>query len=294
MQKSVSIPKSPALVLRVQDGMQLMKLRLSSLVVFSAMMGFLLAPGDINWLHFFILLAGGILVTGSANGFNQVIERDTDRLMDRTRNRPLADNRMPVSEALWICTIAGSVGIFMLTWLNVLSGFLGLLSILLYTLAYTPLKKKTPFAVFVGAIPGAIPPMLGWVAATGSIGITGWLLFSIQFLWQFPHFWAIAWVLNDDYKKGGFNLLPTGNRDKGSALQSLLYTLSLLPLGIMPYVLGVTGLTSAVLITIVSIYFLYKAYKLFRNCDMAAARSLMFASFIYLPAVQILLVLNRM
>jgi len=177
--------------------------------------------------------------------------------------------------------------------MNALSGILGILAIILYTLVYTPLKRKTPFAVFVGAVPGAIPPMLGWVAATGSIGLQGWLLFSIQFLWQFPHFWAIAWVLDDDYKKAGFNLLPTGNRDKGSALQALLYTLSLIPIAVMPCVFHLSGWISLSAILLVSFYFLYQAFKLYKNCDMASARSLMYGSFIYLPVVFIALVLDK-
>jgi heme o synthase len=214
--------------------------------------------------------------------------------MARTLMRPLPDNRMSIFEAIVVCSVFGIAGVFILSYyMNALSGILGMLAIILYTLVYTPLKRKTPFAVFVGAVPGAIPPMLGWVAATGTIGLQGWLLFSIQFLWQFPHFWAIAWVLDDDYKKAGFNLLPTGNRDKGSALQALLYTLSLIPIAVMPYVFNLSGWISLTAILLVSFYFLFQAFKLYKNCDMASARSLMYGSFIYLPVVFIALVLDK-
>lgn len=294
MDKVVTLEKPFSLSVKMQDYAQLTKMRLASLVVFSASMAFMLAPGEINFTKMWLLTLGGFLVTGSANGFNQILERELDKLMARTLMRPLPDSRMSVTEALVVCSVFGIVGVFILSYyMNALSGILGILAIVLYTLVYTPLKRKTPFAVFVGAVPGAIPPMLGWVAATGSIGLQGWLLFSIQFLWQFPHFWAIAWVLDDDYKKAGFNLLPTGNRDKGSALQALLYTLSLIPIGVMPYVFQLSGWISLVAILLVSFYFLFQAWKLYKNCDMATARRLMYGSFIYLPVVFIALVLDK-
>jgi heme o synthase len=294
MEKSITLEKPGSMISKLQDYAQLTKLRLASLVVFSAAMAFLIAPGDINWSKFLLLIVGGFLVTGSANGFNQIIERDLDKLMTRTFNRPLPDSRITVGEAFAICAVMGASGVFILTlYMNILSGILGFIAILLYTFAYTPLKRKTPFAVFVGAIPGAIPPMLGWAAATGSLGIEAWTLFTIQFLWQFPHFWAIAWVLDEDYKKAGFNLLPSGQRDKASAFQALLYSLVLIPVGVMPYVFQMSGWISAIVISAVSIYFFLKAYKLYINCDEASARSLMFGSFIYLPVVLISLVLDK-
>jgi len=263
-------------------------------VVFSAAMSFLLAPGEIVWSKFFLLIIGGFLVTGSANGFNQIIERELDKLMDRTMNRPLPDLRITVAEAFAVCIVLGTAGVFILTYyMNITSGVLGLVSILLYVGVYTPLKRVTPFAVFVGAIPGAIPPMLGWVAATNNLGLMACLLFSIQFLWQFPHFWAIAWVLDDDYKKAGFNLLPTGKRDKGSAMQALLYTICLIPIGIMPFVFHLSGWISMIVILAVSFYFLYKAYCLYRDCTIQSARSLMYASFLYLPIVLISMVIDK-
>ena len=279
---------------KVHDYAQLTKMRLASLVVFSAGIAFLLAPGEVHAFKLVMLIIGGFLVTGSANGFNQVIERELDKLMTRTMSRPLPDQRMSVSEALFVCVLLGISGVFILTYfMNFTSGILGFLAIILYTLVYTPLKRKTPFAVFVGAIPGAIPPMLGWVAATGNLGIVAWTLFSIQFLWQFPHFWAIAWVMDDDYKKAGFNLLPTGRRDKGSALQALIYTLSLIPVGVMPFVFHISGWMSMIVVLMVTLFFLQRAYLLYKNCDVDSARKLMYGSFLYLPVVLIALLLDK-
>lgn len=295
MEKTVVLEKPFNIVSRLQDYVQLTKLRLASLVVFSAAMSFLLAPVEIIWSKFIYLILGGFFITGSANGFNQIIERELDKLMDRTMNRPLPDSRITVTEAFAVCLLLGVAGVFILTfYMNVTCGILGLLAILLYTVVYTPLKRITPFAVFVGAIPGAIPPMLGWVAATNNLGLIAWLLFSIQFLWQFPHFWAIAWVLDDDYKKAGFNLLPTGKRDKGSAMQALLYTICLVPVGLMPFIFHLSGWISMIVITSISIYFLFRAYQLYKECSIEAARSLMYASFLYLPIVLIAMVIDKM
>ncbi len=294
MQKTVILEKPSYIFSRLQDYVQLTKLRLASLVVFSAATSFLLAPGEIVWSKLLYLVLGGFFVTGSANGFNQIIERDLDKLMNRTLNRPLPDSRISVAEAFFVCTILGALGVFILTfYMNLTSGILGLLAIVLYTAVYTPLKRITPFAVFVGAIPGAIPPMLGWVAATNNLGLIAWLLFSIQFLWQFPHFWAIAWVLDDDYKKAGFNLLPSGKRDKSSAMQALLYTICLVPVGIMPFIFHLSGWISMIVITSVTVFFLIKAFRLYKDCTIESAKSLMYASFLYLPVVLIALVLDK-
>ena len=294
MEQQALLNKPNLLAIKISDYAQFSKLRLAGLVVFSAAMAFLTAPEAVNWTKFILLIIGGFLTTASANGFNQVIERDLDKLMDRTALRPIPDGRMSVQEGLLIGVISGVLGVFILSqYLNFTCGVLGLLSIILYTLAYTPMKRRSPFAVFVGAIPGAIPPLLGWVAATGGFGMGAWLLFSIQFLWQFPHFWAIAWVLDDDYKKAGFKMLPTGERDKDSAFQALLYTFSLLPLGFMPYIFGLSGWVSVLVIMSVSFYFLWLAFQLFIKSDIASARKLMFGSFIYLPVVQIVLVFDK-
>lgn len=294
MDQQIFLERPNTLTAKISDYATFGKMRLASLVVFSAAMAFLTAPGPINWISFLMLIIGGVFTTASANGFNQVIERDLDKLMSRTSTRPIPEGRMSVQEGWIAASVFGIIGVFMLTYfLNVTCGILGLLSIILYTLAYTPMKRRSPFAVFVGAIPGAIPPLLGWVAATGEFGIGAWLLFSIQFLWQFPHFWAIAWVLDDDYKKAGFKMLPSGERNTDSARQALLYTVSLLPLAVMPYIFGITSWIAVVMMMAVSIYFLVLAYRLYLRCDMDSARKLMFGSFVYLPIVQIAMVIDK-
>jgi protoheme IX farnesyltransferase len=279
---------------KIRDYSQLTKMRLATLVVFSAAMAFMTAPGDVDFVKMCWLILGGFLVTGSANGFNQVMERELDKLMDRTKSRPLPAIRMGINEALIVCVVTGIIGVFILGYFtNLASAVLGLLAILLYTLAYTPMKRKSPIAVFIGAVPGAIPPLLGWVAATGNFNTAALLLFAIQFLWQFPHFWAIAWVMDDDYKKAGFNLLPTGKRDKGSAMQTVLYTISLIPVAVMPWVFNISGWLSLVLMLAVTFYFLFQAIQLYRDCTVESARKLMYGSFFYLPVVQIAMVIDK-
>jgi heme o synthase len=293
-ENTLPAPNTLELKQKLRDYSQLTKMRLATLVVFSAAMAFMTAPGDVDFVKMGWLVLGGFLVTGSANGFNQVMERELDKLMDRTKTRPLPSNRMGVNEALLVCIITGVVGVFILWYYtNLASAILGLLAILLYTLVYTPMKRKSPIAVFIGAIPGAIPPLLGWIAATGNFNTAALLLFAIQFLWQFPHFWAIAWVLDDDYKKAGFNLLPTGKRDKGSAMQTVLYTISLIPVAVMPWVFGVSGWLSLILMLAVTFYFLFQAIQLYRDCSIESARKLMYGSFFYLPVVQIAMVIDK-
>jgi protoheme IX farnesyltransferase len=293
-ENTLPAPNTLELKQKLRDYSQLTKMRLATLVVFSAAMAFMTAPGDVDFVKMGWLVLGGFLVTGSANGFNQVMERELDKLMDRTKTRPLPSNRMGVNEALLVCIFTGVVGVFILWYYtNLASAILGLLAILLYTLVYTPMKRKSPIAVFIGAVPGAIPPLLGWIAATGNFNTAALLLFAIQFLWQFPHFWAIAWVLDDDYKKAGFNLLPTGKRDKGSAMQTVLYTISLIPVAVMPWVFGVSGWLSLVLMLAVTFYFLFQAVQLYRDCSIESARKLMYGSFFYLPVVQIAMVIDK-
>lgn len=296
MENGIAINTSPTIASKVADYAALTKMKLSFLVVFSAAMAFIMgSAGDVNWSKFLLLIAGGFLVTGAANAFNQVIEKDLDKLMDRTRNRPLADGRMGVVEALIVSSLFALSGLAILfTFMNMASGILGLIAIISYTIIYTPLKRITPFAVFVGAFPGAIPPLLGWVAATNSFSTEAWVLFSIQFIWQFPHFWAIAWVLDDDYKKAGFELLPSkGGRDKSSAFQTFIYAFSLIPVGIIPYFFELSGVVSMIVLVVAGIYFTILAWKLYQNCSMEAARKLMFGSFIYLPVVQIIMMLDK-
>lgn len=295
MDQSYLFQKPRLTSLKISDYAQLSKLRLSFLVVFSAALSFMTAPGAIDWMRLFWLVFGGFLTTASANGFNQVIERDLDKLMDRTSGRPLPDARMTVKEAIIVGLLCGVSGVFILgTQINIESGILGLVSVILYTMAYTPMKRISSFSVFVGAIPGAIPPLLGWVAATGSFGMGAWVLFSIQFLWQFPHFWSIAWVLDDDYRKAGFKMLPSGQRNKDSAYQALLYSISLIPLGIMPYLFGISGLTSAVSLVVAAILFSLLSWRLFMRLDIPSARKLMFGSFVYLPLVQLIIYIDKM
>jgi protoheme IX farnesyltransferase len=288
---------------KVSDYIAFIKLRLSFLVVLSAAISFVIGSHighplvGLDWTRLGWLVLGGFLVTGSSNGFNQVIERDLDGLMSRTQNRPLPRHRMGVTEALVLAATTGLAGILILWFfLNPLSGILGFLALLLYTLVYTPLKRKTPFAVFVGAFPGAIPPMLGYVASTkglGHIDIYALVLFAVQFIWQFPHFWAIAWVLDEDYKKAGFRMLPSGGRDKATAFQVLVYTLFLLPISLFPVFFRMSGTLSAVLIVAAGIVFCYQAIRLFKECTVKAAQQLMFGSFFYLPVVQLAVMLGN-
>ena len=269
------------------------------LVVFSAVIGFVISsrePG-IDWVKFILLIVGGFLVTGSSNGFNQIVEKDLDKLMTRTATRPLPQGRMTMNEAYTLAFVMGITGVLILwIFMNPLSGILGFFALVFYAMLYTPLKQKTPFAVFVGAFPGAIPPLLGCVAATdgfGNISIYAWLLFSIQFMWQFPHFWAIAWVLDDDYKKAGFNMLPSaGGRNKATAFQVLTYTLFLLPISLSPIYFKMSGNISGIIITACGIYFAYQAYTLYKDCSIKSAQKLMFGSFIYLPVVQLAIMLG--
>ena len=241
-------------------------------------------------------MLGGFLVTGASNGFNQILERDTDKMMSRTSNRPLPQERISLTEAYLLASVMAILGIAILWYyMNPLSGILGLTALLIYVLIYTPLKKITPFAVFVGAFPGAIPPLLGWVAATNNLSVEGWILFAIQFIWQFPHFWAIAWVLNEDYLKAGFKMLPSeGGRNKNSAFQVLFYSLGLIPISLLPLVFKMTGSIAGVVILICGILFAIRAYRLYKSCSVEAASKLMFASFIYLPVVQIAILLDKL
>jgi protoheme IX farnesyltransferase len=295
MNKQLVLNHQTNLMSKITAYIQLMKLRLSALVVFSAFIGFLLGTsGDVEWLKLLMLSLGGLLVTGSANAFNQVIEKDLDKLMDRTAGRPLPQARVTPGEAIIVAAASGIIGSLILTiFLNPASGLLGIIATILYAAVYTPMKTMTPFAVFIGAFPGAIPPLLGWVAATGTFSTEGWVLFGIQFIWQFPHFWSIAWVLDDDYKKAGFSLLPSkAGRDKASAFQIFVYSFSLIPLGLLPYIFGMTGKLGVGLIAIAGLYITILSLRLYNNLDITSAKKVMFGSFIYLPAVLISLLID--
>lgn len=276
--------------------MQLLKLRLSWLVVFSALTSFFMGTQSFDWYTPILLTLGGFLVTGASNAFNQIIERDLDKLMSRTENRPMPQGRLSHTEALIFSAITGALGIWLLwKFMNPLSGILGLIALLSYVVIYTPLKRVTPFAVFVGAFPGAIPPMLGWVAATGEIGIQGLILFAVQFIWQFPHFWSLAWVMHDDYQKAGFDMLPAADgRSKTSALQILIYTAGLVPIGLLPLMFRMISPVAVVIITISGIFFLMRAIHLHRTLEISDARKVMFGSFIYLPVVQLAMMFDNL
>ncbi len=275
----------------------LLKPRLSFLVTFSAAFGYLLAlNGDVNWLTLIALSVGGFLISGASVIINQVIEKDLDKKMSRTFMRPLPSANVSTSEAIYFGFFVGMLGLTLLmVFTNFLTAFLALTSVFLYGFIYTPLKRVGPIAVIVGAIPGALPPLLGWVAATGQLGFEAFVVFTIQFVWQFPHFWAIAWVMDDDYKKAGFRLLPSkAGRSFNSALQIMLGALFLVPVGLIPYQLGITGFTSMVVATVAAILFWLPTVKLMYVQDRKTALQIMFASFIYLPVIQIAFLLDKL
>jgi heme o synthase len=275
---------------------ELLKARLSFVVAFSSGFGYLLGSGgSVNWLSFSALFVGGFLVSGGAGAINQVLERDVDALMKRTMNRPLPTARISKQGAIVFAACASLTGLTLLAiFTNPLTLSLSLLSLILYSFVYTPLKKVGPIAVFVGAFPGAMPPLLGWAAATGSIGFEALIIFGIQFIWQFPHFWAIAWVADDDYKRADFKLLPSGGgKDLNTAIQIMIYTLFLLPLGLLPTYFGLTGINSGIIATICGVLFLSQTFSLMRDYSQKSALKIMFSSFLYLPIVQIAYLLDR-
>lgn len=284
-----------------------LKIRLATLVVFSASITYVLAFNNdsslfktaFEWENLLWVVLGGFLVTGSSNGLNQVWERNSDKLMARTADRPLPQNRMKTKEGLAIAFITGAVGVYVLwNFLNPMTGVLGALSLVLYASVYTPMKKVSSWAVFVGAFPGAMPPMIGWVAYTGELTPAAVSLFALQFMWQFPHFWAIAWRSHDDYQKAGFHLLPSsGGKDKKSAMQILVYTLFMLPVSLLPTIdlFGkIGGWFSAVVFLLAGLLMLFPAYKLFETKEDKWATKLMFASFVYLPATLLALLIDQL
>lgn len=277
--------------------MALFKLRLTSLVVVSAVLGYWMGvpAGQFSGTHVLLLSLAGMLVTGASNALNQVLEVQADGLMDRTASRPLVRGTLQVKEATFIALLAGALGVLLL-WsvFGRLTAILGLLSLFMYVALYTPMKRFTPWAVFVGAFPGAFPPMMGYVAATGTFGLGPGLLFAMQFMWQFPHFWSIAWVLNDDYAKAGYHLLPSrGGRDRYSAFLTLLYTLFLIPVGMLPWVFGMVGPWGMGTAVVLGLWMLVQAVRLMITLDVKDARRLMFSSFLYLPLTQLAYVLDK-
>lgn len=275
---------------------ELLKVRLSLLVAFSCAFGYGLATrGDINWTVLLMVTFGGFLLSGASVCINQIIERDLDKLMNRTMNRPIPTGRVTVQEATLFSVLCLIISVWILwSYTNPLTVVLSLVSMVLYSFAYTPLKRVGPFAVFVGAIPGALPPLLGWIAATGQITHEALIIFGIQFIWQFPHFWAIAWVADDDYQKAGFKLLPSNEgKNINTAIQIMIYTMFLIPLGLLPAKFGITGIDSAIVATICGVAFFAQTFSLMKTGSRKSALRIMFGSFLYLPIVQIAFLLDK-
>jgi len=296
---------------RIKDYLQLVKLSLSIMVVFSSVISFMLTKGfeayEDKWFRVLMLFAGGMLVTGSANAINQVVEKDTDAMMKRTGQRPVASGRMSVGEGWAFAVITGALGVFILgIYFNWLAAGLAAFSLFLYAFIYTPLKKVSSIAVLIGAIPGALPCLIGWASGEGTLSLGGWLLFGIQFLWQFPHFWAIAWIAHRDYSTAGFKLLPADEGPtKFTALQTVIYSLLLAPVTLLPYFVGgegynamcnydeVSGVISVALIIAANAFMIMRCIRLYRKMDVPSARKVMFGSYLYLPVVLLSLLMSK-
>ncbi|MFD2553725.1 heme o synthase [Sphingobacterium tabacisoli] len=293
----------------ISDFNKLVKLRLTLTVVFSASISFLIGAkqqGEVMWLNWVLLTIGGFLVTGAANGFNEIIEKDIDKLMKRTMDRPLPSGRMTTGQALVLSVFMGILGTMVLVKLNFIAGLLSVFSIFLYAFVYTPLKQKSPIAVFVGAIPGALPPLIGYYAAFRSAGfgleyaavseaavvITPLVLFTIQFFWQYPHFWAIAWVADDDYRNAGIRLLPTTKKDSTSAAMIFISALLMIPAGFLPMYYGFGGLVFTIVSLLGGLMFTWYGYQHYKLRTDASAKKVMYVSFLYLPLTQLVLLFD--
>ncbi len=276
---------------------QLVKLNLSLLVLCSSLVGYIIIPDlKVTWVNLFFLFLGGLLVTSAANANNQLLEKESDKLMKRTQNRPIPEERIGKVEAIIFIVLTLFAGCFVLyQQFNLLTAALSFLSYALYAFAYTPMKKVSAIAVLIGAIPGSLPCLIGWAAGTNDIGsFQAWTLFLIQFFWQFPHFWSIAWLSHEEYMKAGMNLLP--GRDKSgsyTAYQSFMYSLVLIPMSVLPKLMGLGGLISFGGLLIAALWMCYHAYVFLKNQDDQHARKVMFASFVYLPLVLISLVVDK-
>ncbi len=282
---------------KVRDYMMLIKFSLSFMVVFSAVISYLLAPKvvEFDWLHIILLFTGGLLVTGSANTVNQIVEKDTDAMMMRTSKRPVASGRMQPAEAWAFAIIAIAAGLFILGYFfNWLSAGLALFSWFVYAYMYTPLKKVSAVSVLLGAVPGALPCLIGWAAGQDELSAGGWVLFAIQFFWQFPHFWAIAWISHKDYTNAGFKLMPSvEGPTKYSAIQSIIYSLVLIPVGMLPYLVGMSGMISFYIVLVANLMMLWLSIRLYREMEKKAARRVMFGSYIYLAVVLLALLMDK-
>lgn len=283
---------------KVRDYMSLIKFSLSFMVVFSAVISYLLAPKivEYDWIRIILLFLGGMLVTGSANAVNQVIEKDTDALMKRTAKRPIASGRMSITEGWSFAILAVIAGALILGfYFNWLSAGIAVLSWFVYAWMYTPLKKVSSVSVLVGAVPGALPCLIGWAAGQDELSAGGWVLFAIQFFWQFPHFWAIAWIAHKDYTNAGFKLMPSvEGPTKYSAIQSVIYSLVLIPVGTLPYLVGMSGMVSFWIVMAANLFMIWQSVRLFREMETKAARRVMFSSYIYLPIVLLALLADKL
>lgn len=299
-QESVKAKSGFFLTAKLKDYAQLLKPNLSMMVVFTSVIGYLMAPGvHFEWLDVFLLYTGGLLVTGGANTINQILEFEGDKKMKRTMLRPIPDGRMQHKEAWGIAIVAGLSGVLILgLFFNWLTGILSLISLLLYAFAYTPMKRVHPIAVLIGAIPGALPPLLGWVAATGSVmgplSVGGWVLFLFQFFWQFPHYWAIGWVGYDEYLKAGISMLPSQERtSRFTGLQCMFYSIVLLPLATVPRYLQMCSNTGMWLMILGGLIYFAASVNFYRKNDFKSAKTVMYASFIYLPLVMLSLYFTK-
>lgn len=281
---------------KLQDYKLLIKFNLSFMVVFSAVVSYLLAPKvtAYDWGSIVLFFVGGMLVTGSANAINQVVEKDTDALMKRTAKRPIASGRMSVTEGWTFAVITGIAGVLMLWHFNFLTAALSAFSLFLYAFIYTPLKKVNSISVLVGAVPGALPCLIGWAAGNDDLSAGGWALFAVQFFWQFPHFWAIAWIAHKDYSAAGFKMLPSvDGPTKYSAIQAVIYSLLLLPVGVIPYMLGMSGIISLAIVLVANCFMVWQCVRLYKEMTIQAARRVMFSSYIYLPIVLLALLIDK-
>ncbi len=285
------------IIRKLKDYQQLMKLNLSMLVVFSSVVGYVIIPDvKVEFINVLYLFIGGSLVTAAANAGNEILERNTDKLMRRTMLRPLPDARMTVLEATLFCVITLLAGLSILYFkFNPLSALLSLLCFVIYVAIYTPMKKVSPLSVLIGAFPGSLPCLIGWVAGTNHLGsMAAWTLFIIQFFWQFPHFWSIAWIGHEDYEKAGMKMLPRIEKvGYFTAFQCVLYSAVLIPLSALPMVVGLGGWISVVGLGLAALWFLYNSLNFLKDNSDAMARKVMFASFVYLPVVLITLVLDK-
>ena len=300
MEKVIVISEKGFLAQKLEDYKALTKIGLSMTVALSAALGYLFRAdiSTMHWSSFGLFVIAGLMVTCASNILNEIIEKDTDKLMERTMRRPLPTGNMSVAEAMITAGVMGVIGVLILSFrFNLTAGVLSAVSLLTYVFIYTPLKKVSPIAVFVGAIPGALPPMIGYVCASGKGEIDYFaavMLFTIQFLWQFPHFWSIAWLRYDDYLKAGIMMLPSASgKTRLTAIQSVIYCAGLLIISMAPYFMGLVNLASGVVITVMGLVFLWLALDHYKRCDDISAKKVMFCSFIYLPVVQFALVLGK-